>query len=120
MVGSLSIADPHHSLLPTHAEAAAPPSEDAASGPLLPSKVFEGPDGAPGYDSVVRLASCLLSQGTEGLCSGPMQAALWRPFACSSATCTQKIPGFQMNRWGVVLRDYGRIRRLVLGSPGLM
>ncbi|KAL7888843.1 hypothetical protein AOLI_G00038170 [Acnodon oligacanthus] len=31
----------------------------------------------------------------------------------------QKIAGFRFNRWGVVLRDYGRIRRLVRGSPGL-
>ncbi|KAL6475706.1 hypothetical protein MHYP_G00167460 [Metynnis hypsauchen] len=70
-IAQLSDADPHHNLLPTRNEAWAPPSpEDAASNQLLPFTatsegdndggcvdVFEGPDRAPGYDCVVRLAS---------------------------------------------------------------
>ncbi|KAL7851277.1 hypothetical protein AOLI_G00216330 [Acnodon oligacanthus] len=65
---------------------------------------------------------CLLGQGT-GAAQWPYASRLVEAIClqlCDMYPRSQKISDFQLNRWGVVLRDYGRIRRLVLGSPGLM
>ncbi|KAL6473034.1 hypothetical protein MHYP_G00192220 [Metynnis hypsauchen] len=68
------------------------------------------------------LKRCLLGQGT-GPAQWPHTSRLVEAIClqlCDMYPRGQKISGFQLNRWGVVLRDYGRIRRLVLGSAGLM
>ncbi|XP_049326002.1 uncharacterized protein LOC103025680 [Astyanax mexicanus] len=197
-VAPLSVADPPHSLFSVHSEGAEPQvPEDTSADPVLPSPatsgvdddVFRGPDGAPGYDRVVRLARYLVSireedwiserhvteitalwnslaetdqqrvsylpRHKERLIQGRFKASHTKTSVCSGteslkrsllgqgtgpaqwphasrlveAICLelcaiypqgQKIAGVRVNRWGVILREYSRIKRLVLSNPGLM
>ncbi|KAI4888925.1 hypothetical protein NFI96_005935 [Prochilodus magdalenae] len=165
----LTATDPRHGLPVARAEPEAPPSRalsvNAPSAPAPPpsagvtsgvddADVFRGPDGALGYDRVVRLARHLVELRDEpcvserhvadilfagpgpgpghraraqGQGTGPAQ---W-PHAsrlveaiclelCAIHPRGQKIAGVKVNRWAVILHDYGRIRRMVLNSPALM
>ncbi|KAG9278284.1 hypothetical protein AMEX_G6128 [Astyanax mexicanus] len=124
------------------------PSSVAASGVDDGNNVVIGPDRAPGYDHVVRLARerllqgrfkashsktttcsgteslkrCLLGQGT-GPAQWPNASRLVEAIClelCFVHPRGRKLMGFRMNRWAVVLYDYGRIRSLTLNSPGLV
>ncbi|XP_066522256.1 uncharacterized protein [Hoplias malabaricus] len=195
-VDPLSLDDPVPKV--AEAEAAASPpakSEDASADPVLPSQepeaeeVFRGPDGAPGYECVVRLARYLVDLRDEACLSEKQVAdivALWNRlpdvdkqrvsyqprhrerllqgrFKASHAKSTvssgveslkrcllgegtgpaqwpdasrlveaiclelcdvhphgRRVAGARVNRWAAILQDYGRIRRLVLNSPGLV
>ncbi|KAI4905920.1 hypothetical protein NFI96_030119 [Prochilodus magdalenae] len=200
----LTATDPRHGLPVARAEPEAPPSRalsvDAPTAPAPPpsvgatsvvddADVFRGPDGALGYDRVVRLARHLvelrdepcfserhvadivalwnslpevdrqrvsyLARHRERLPEGQFKASHSKAAVCSGteslkrsllgqgtrpaqwpnasrlveAICLelcaihprgQKIAGVKVNRWAVILHDYGRIRRMVLNSPALM
>lgn len=66
--------------------------------------------------------SSLLGQGT-GPAQWPNASRLVEAIClelCAIHPRGQKIAGVKVNRWTVILHDYGRIRRMVLNSPALM
>ncbi|KAK1793681.1 hypothetical protein P4O66_012043, partial [Electrophorus voltai] len=103
-----------------------------------------GPDGVPGYHHVVNLADSLVDLRHQAFVTQQRVdsiIALWdkRPESdtgswpsvsrlvedvclalCRLHLAGQTIAGTRVNRWAAVMRDYGVIRDVVLGSPGLV
>ncbi|XP_041119536.1 uncharacterized protein LOC121322952 [Polyodon spathula] len=90
---------------PTSCQALTP-----AGSPVRDSEESHGPDGAPGYQHVQRLASSLVRlRGSLFLTEQQVDelVELWRLLADGDKQC-------------LILRDYSQVRELVLGSPRLM
>ncbi|KAK1803478.1 hypothetical protein P4O66_020911 [Electrophorus voltai] len=98
-----------------------------------------GPDGVPSYHHIVNLdlrhqafatqqrleqslKRCFLGQGS-GPAQWPSVSRLVEavcPALCRLHPAGQTVAGVRVNRWASVTRDYGVIRDVVLGSPGLV